>query len=171
MNIVLIGMRCTGKTTVGRLLAQSVHRDFIEIDELIAKKSGHSIADLVRVFGWEHFRDLEALIVGEVAHRSDAVISTGGGVVLRNENVNTLKRSGFLILLTASVDAMVQRMGNTADRPPLTGKQKMRDEVVEVLNERRLLYEKACDVRVSTDKKSPTEVEQSILEIMKEKHI
>jgi len=171
MNIVLIGMRATGKTTIGNMLSRSLKRDFIETDELIAKKSGRSISDLVDTFGWNYFRDLESQIVQEASLQDEVVISTGGGVVLRDENVIALKRTGFIVLLNAKIDTLVQRMKNNADRPPLTGAQTMRDEIVQILKERSLLYKKTCDVRVSTDEKNTKEVEQAILEIIKEKHI
>ncbi len=171
MNIVLIGMRGTGKTTIGNMLSQSLKRDFIETDELIAKKSGRTIADLVNTFGWNYFRDLESRVVQEVSLRSDAVISTGGGVIMRDENVNELKGNGFLVLLTANIDTMVRRLAHDADRPSLTAKQTMREEISEVLRLRKSQYKKACQVQIATDDQSLDAVVQKILEIVKERNI
>ena len=164
MNIVLIGMRGTGKTTVGQLLAQSLKRDFVETDELITKKSGLPIAEIVEKHGWEYFRDLESQVVQEISTLDNAVISTGGGVVTRKENVHALKTNGLVILLTATIDTMEKRLTG-AKRPPLTTQQTIRQEIEEILKKRKVLYEKASDIRISTDDQAPQIVAEKIMKL------
>ncbi len=164
-------MRATGKTTIGQLLALALGRNLIETDELVATKAGIPISDLVQKHGWEYFRDLEAQAIEEISNLDNTVISTGGGAVLREENVQLLKKEGFLILLTASTDTMTTRIENNKPRPPLTTKNSLREEITAVLAQRRPLYEKACDMQIQTDSQSPHIVTKKIVDIIKEKNI
>ena len=111
MNIVLIGMRGSGKTTVGKILARKLDRELVEMDELIAHKAGLSIAEIVEKHGWEKFRDIEEEITGEVAGRDDIVNAAGGGVVTREKNTAELKKNGILVWLTASLNTLLERIG------------------------------------------------------------
>ena len=98
-NIVLIGMPGSGKTTVARLLAKRLGKRGEDIDSLVAKKAGMSIKEIVEKFGWDHFRDLESDMVREVSEQNGAVISTGGGIITRSENIETVKKNGLCIFL------------------------------------------------------------------------
>ena len=171
MNIVFIGMRATGKTTVAKIVAEKLNRDFIDMDDLVAEKSGFSIFETVEKFGWEHFRNLESKVTEEIARCSDKIISTGGGIVIREENMNSLKKNGFLILLTAHIDTMLFRISKDITRPSLTKETSERGEIAEVLKQRKMLYEKNCDAIVTTDTKNKEEVAQEILAIIKEKDL
>ena len=171
MNIVLIGMRATGKTTVAKILAEKLKRDHIEMDEQVTERSGLSIPEMVKKFGWEYFRDLESKVTQEVARLDNKIISTGGGAVTRKENTEILKKTGFLILLAASIDTMLLRMEKGTNKPSLTEKSSVREEITEVLKQRKILYEKACNVRIATDNQSPEEVAEKILAIIKERNL
>lgn len=101
MNIILIGYRCSGKTTVGRILAQDMKRDLMDTDRLIEEKTRLSIPLYVSQKGWRRFRELEREIIRELATQDNLVIGTGGGVVMDRENVKTLKRNGWVVWLKA----------------------------------------------------------------------
>ena len=118
MNIVLIGMRGSGKTTVGAILASKLNRELIEMDSLIIDKVGFSIAEFVQRYGWVKFRDIEAEITREVAGLDNIINATGGGVVTREENIQELKRNGILVWLQAGVEILLRRIGEDT-RPPL----------------------------------------------------
>lgn len=163
MNIVLIGMRGSGKTTVGELLAKKLNRDLIETDALIVAKAGMSIAEIVEKHGWEHFRDLESEIAKEMAIVDNALIATGGGVVVRWKNIERLKKNGMLIYLKTDVDTLVSRIGNDPNRPALTKKKSLRDELTQVLQVRRSLYERAADKIIETNSMSPEETANAII--------
>ena len=162
-NIVLIGMRGSGKTTVAKLLAEKLQKNHIELDEMLAKKVGMPIALIVEKYGWAYFRKVESDVVKEVAVYSDTIISTGGGVVINTESVSTLKKSGTLVLLDASVETLVKRTGNTKNRPFLTNKKNRKEEIREVLKQRKTLYGQAADEIIATDTLSPKEVVEEIL--------
>ncbi len=98
MNIVLIGYRGTGKSTVGRLLAARLGRELVSTDVEIVKRAKCTIPEIVAQYGWEYFRDLESDICRELASRDQLVIDTGGGAILRAQNVEALKENGAVVL-------------------------------------------------------------------------
>ncbi len=99
MNIVLIGFRGTGKSTVGKLLANRLKRDFVDTDEYIESATGKTIKDIFEEEGEEGFRKTEAETIAKLSKMKNKIISAGGGIVLKDENVKNLKNNGFLILL------------------------------------------------------------------------
>lgn len=150
MNIVLIGYRGTGKSAVGKILAEKTGREYISTDEKIVEKAGMSIPMIVGKNGWTHFRDMESLVAAEVSSLSGVVIDTGGGMILREENVNHLKKSGRLILLTASLEKIVERIEADPNRPPLKEGMSFLDEQKKVLEERNPIYHAIADFTVDT---------------------
>lgn len=166
-NIVLIGMRGSGKSTVGQLLAATLGREFVDLDRLLEKQTGKSIPALVGKHGWDYFREQESKLAQDVGTCRNAVIATGGGVILRAENVVALKAHGQLILLDTSLDTMVSRLKDKTDRPTLTGVKDLRQELESVLEERRERYLRSADIRVVTDNRSPEEIAHEIIQRVK----
>lgn len=161
MNIVLIGMRGSGKTAVGRLLAKRLGKQFIEMDELIVQRLGQSIPGVVEKYGWEKFRNAEAEIAREVAELDNVVNATGGGVVTGEENIRALKRNGKLFWLKADLDTLLRRIGNDQSRPSLTGRSQ-REDMETVLAERSPVYQRVADFIIDTEGKTPEEVAEAI---------
>ena len=122
MNIVFIGMRGSGKTAVGKILAQRLSRELVELDELVAQKAGMTIPEIVARQGWEKFRDIEEEVTAEATQRDNIIIATGGGVVTREPNITNLKENGMVVWLTAGIDTLLQRIGDDKNRPLLKGK-------------------------------------------------
>lgn len=170
MNIVLIGMRGSGKNTVGKLLAQHLKKDFIAMDEVVAKKAGMTIAQIVKKYGWEYFRDLESKVTKEISQKDNVIIATGGGVVVRPENVQALKQHGKLFWLTVNVGTLLKRIGTDANRPSLTGKSQ-REDMEETNKHRQKLYEQAADVIVDTEKISPKQVMREIIKNLEDTYV
>lgn len=170
-NIALIGMRGSGKTTVAKILGQKLGCEVLEIDEIIAKRIGMSIPELVAKEGWEAFRDQEATVTAEAAQGNGTVISTGGGVVLRPENIAQLKSKSVVICLQASTNILEQRIGSGANRPALTKQQSLAAELKQVASERQKLYERAADHMIETSSKTPETVAQEIIKFIKEQRI
>jgi len=150
MNLVLIGYRGTGKTALGRALARKLAMRYLGLDEEIVRRAAKTIPEFVRESGWERFRDLEAQIVREVARLDLCVVDTGGGAILRSENVADLKHNGWLVWLKAEVPDIVRRIGSGDQRPSLTGAKSFTEEVEEVLAIREPLYATAADEIVDT---------------------
>ncbi len=168
-NIVLIGMRGSGKSTVASLLSKKINRESIELDDMIIKKVGLSIPMIVAKFGWDYFRDQETAMVDIVSSSSNKILSTGGGVILRIENIEALKKNGLLILLTASVETLVARTARKSWQPALTANRNRKKEIMEVLNQRKQLYHEAADKIINTDGLKPDEVVQIITSLINKK--
>jgi len=150
MNIVLIGYRGTGKTAVGKELSHKLCRPLFQLDALMEKHAGCSIPEIVKKHGWDYFRDLEAKLLEEVVKTDACIIDTGGGVVLRDENIDRLKKNGVLFWLTADPETIMSRIQDDTGRPSLTPGRSFLEEVEEVLRQRLPLYCKAQDFTVDT---------------------
>lgn len=167
MNIVLIGLRGSGKTIIGKLLAKRLSKQFVEMDELIVQRLGQSIPEIVNRYGWQKFRDAETEVTREVAVLDNVVNATGGGVVTREENIHELKKKGKLVWLKADLDTLLRRIGNSQSRPSLTGKSQ-REDMEAVLAERSPIYERVADFIVDTEGKMPEEVAEAIAKLYTE---
>jgi shikimate kinase len=163
MNIVLIGYRGTGKSHVGRLLAEKLSFPYVSIDKAVVSRAGMSISAIVNQFGWQGFRDRESLEVREISVWDSIVIDTGGGVVERPENIESLRENGCLIWLKASVPTIVSRIEGGSDRPALTDGKNFTDEVAEVLERRIPLYRTAAMHEIDTDGLAPEEIAGQIV--------
>lgn len=163
MNVVLIGYRGTGKSTVGKAVAAKLGRHIVSTDKEIVRRAGSSIPEIVAARGWDYFRDLESAVCQELAGQDNLVIDTGGGAILRQANVDVFKRNGRLILLTASVETIAARIGGDTQRPSLTGTKSHVDEIRDVLAERTPKYQAAADVTIATDGRSIDDLATAIL--------
>lgn len=170
MNIVLIGMRGTGKTTVGKIIATKLMRGFLETDKIIQDKAKMNIQEIVEKKGWKYFRDLESEVVKEVSLQRNSVIATGGGIILRSDNTEALSKNGVLYLLTADVRTMLMRIGDDPNRPSLSGKTSRKDDIETTWQERARLYEDAADETIDTGALTKAKVVESIIANFKEKY-
>jgi shikimate kinase len=151
-SIALIGFMGTGKTGVGKLLAQRLNKEFIEVDALIEKKAGKSIPEVFQQHGEIGFRELEIAVVKEIAGRKNAVIACGGGVVLNTINIDRLRRECVIVCLTAAPSVILRRTAaDKAGRPLLAGGDKAA-QIKELLKFRRPFYERAADITVNTSR-------------------
>ena len=164
VNLVLIGYRGTGKSTVGKLLARELRRHLVSTDVEIVRRANLSIPEIVQQFGWDHFRDLESAVCRDVAARDRLIIDTGGGAILRPENVEALRRTGRLVWLTATVETITRRIGGDTQRPSLTGTKSFTEEIRDVLTERIPKYQAAAHHVISTDGASTAEVAERIMQ-------
>jgi shikimate kinase len=163
MNLVLIGYRGTGKSTVGEIIARRLGWDLKCLDSMIIQRAAMSIPAIVEKFGWDRFRELESEILAEVVAGDRQVLDCGGGIILRPETRDALKKSGKVVWLTAEVETIADRLADKNDRPSLTGGSFI-DEISEVLAEREELYREAADVIIATDGKSSKHIADEVLE-------
>lgn len=166
MNIVLIGYRGTGKSTVAKMLAARLGLELVSTDEEIVKRAKQSIPEIVAQHGWEYFRDLESAVCRDLAGRDQLVIDTGGGAILRPQNVKALKRNGKLIWLTATVETITARIGGDSQRPSLTGTKSFVEEISEVLRARTPKYQAAADHVIQTDDRPTEQLTEAVLALM-----
>jgi shikimate kinase len=166
MNIVLIGYRGTGKSTVGRIIAARLGRELLSTDAEIVKRAQCTIPEIVAKKGWDYFRDLESDVCKELAGRDQLVIDTGGGAILCAQNVEALKKHGTLFWLTASVETIAKRIGGDNQRPSLTGSKSFIDEIQDVLRERTPKYQAAADHIIATDEQSAPQLAERLLALI-----
>jgi len=157
--IVLMGFMGTGKSEVGRRLAQRLGRAFVDTDQLIEEHAGKRVAAIFAEDGEAAFRALERDAVRDAA-RGGTVISVGGGAVLDSENVRVLRAAGLLVHLTARPDVILERVGDPRSRPLLGDDP--RAAVTRLLAEREPSYAAAADVTIDTSDRSADEVVQDI---------
>jgi shikimate kinase len=167
-SLALIGFMGTGKTAVGRVLAARLGREFIELDALIERRAGKSIAEIFRQDGEIGFRELEIEAVKEVAHRKKAVIACGGGAVLNKINIDRLRQESVIVYLTASPAVILRRTSEDKNERPMLQSPDRAAQIRELLKFRRPFYERAADIKIDTSRLNIESVAGRILEKLKE---
>lgn len=166
MNIVLIGYRGTGKSSVGTILGNRLGMDCVGMDTRIIKKAGMSIPKIVEKYGWAGFRDMESEVVRQLCEFDHLVIDTGGGVIERPENIEALRANGFIFWLKASVDTIIARIHEDTQRPALTSGKTFTEEVEEVLKQRIPKYKMAAQFEIDTDNLTPDQIADRVIELL-----
>lgn len=163
--VYLIGLRATGKSTVGKLLAERLGVPFHDADVVLETRAGRTIRDIFATEGEAKFRDLEQEVLRELSESGPAVVATGGGVVLREANREVMRSSGKVVWLMADIDTMLTRLrddpATTERRPDLAAGG--RAEIEQLLQSRESLYQSCADVTIDTTGRSPEAVVETIL--------
>jgi len=168
-NILLVGYRGTGKSSVGKRLAGVLGMGFLDMDRLIAEEEGFSIARIVQEKGWPYFRMQEKQLLQRLSCNSGQVIATGGGVILDQENRSLLKKMGVVIWLTADIDVTVERLKTDpigAEQRPTFSEMDLHEETGLILKERMPLYEEVSDFTLDTSDLSIGETVDEIVGII-----
>ena len=139
-NIILTGMPGSGKTTIGKLIAQKTGKSFVDTDDLIREKCGCEISEIFEKHGEDYFRDAESEVISELSKENGLVIATGGGAVLRKENIGNLSQNGRIIFADADINELIA----TKDRPLSNTPEKL----IKLYDTRFSIYRERCDVRV-----------------------
>lgn len=150
-SIVLIGMPSSGKSSIGRQLAEDLHKEFYDVDTQIEQIAKKSIKNIFQDEGEAYFRDLETKVILQLSQKKQAVIATGGGSILRKQNVNALKRNGMLCYIRRDIDKLL-----VDDARPLS---KSRAAIQEMLDIRAPLYEAAADICIDNNNDLDTVIE------------
>lgn len=146
-NVYLIGLMGAGKTTVGRRLAKLLLLDFIDIDQLVEQRTGVSISHIFEIEGEAGFREREAKLLAEVSTCRQAVISTGGGIILRTENRLVMRKHGQVVYLRVPFEILWQRLKNCQTRP-LLQQPEPKAKLTELMLEREPIYAQEADIIV-----------------------
>ncbi|MFH1563907.1 MAG: shikimate kinase [Nitrospirota bacterium] len=164
-NIILLGFMGSGKTTVGKLLAEKSHKDFVDLDDWIEKKAEMTINEIFDKNGEAYFRELEKKIVEKAGNiLTNTVISTGGGVILREKNVENLHQTGVLIWLKVSPEKVYERTKNAIYRPLLNCPDPL-EKIKELLSFRTPYYTKSADYIIDTSNLTVEDVVTKIIEL------
>ena len=151
----------SGKTSVGKLLANDLEKRFLDTDEQVMKKTGVDISYIFDMEGEEGFRKRECLALKECLNDNNLVVSTGGGIVLSKENRDLIKARGTVVYLQTSVSFQVERIASTNNRPLLQNKDP-EETLEELMLTRAPLYEEIADITIMTDNKSLQEMSKEI---------
>ncbi len=160
-NVILVGFMGSGKTTIGRLAAKALNFQFLDTDQLIVDRTGRQISDLFAELGEEHFRDQETAVIRSLVTANRCVIATGGGAVIRPENREMLRRSGFVVLLTASEEVLLERVSRNSKRPLLQC-ENPREAVRRLLTSRQEAYEHAANWTLDTTSLNVTDAVEAL---------
>ncbi|MEC0168837.1 shikimate kinase [Paenibacillus graminis] len=159
-NIILVGMMATGKSTVGALLAEELGYELVDLDHVIIQKEGRSIAELFAEGGEEYFRRIESAVLKDMLEGEGRIISTGGGAVLAPGNADIMLQNGLVVALTASEEAIIDRVSGDQNRPLLAGN--AQERVRTILEQRRDAY-RFAHCTVDTTELDAAEVSKHIL--------
>jgi len=162
-HVLLIGFMGSGKSTVGRLIADEMGMPFIDLDERIVSEAEHSIPEIFEAGGESAFRDLEAAALQRLTTDADSVVACGGGVVVRDENRALLKSLGCTVYLRVSAGESLARIGDTSTRPLLAGSGATL-AATSLLAARESLYAAVADLVVQTEGRTPREVADEVEE-------
>jgi shikimate kinase len=166
-SIVLIGMMGAGKSSVGRCLQQRTGLARLDTDEIVAAQFGIPIAQIFEKHGEERFRIAETEVLRKLAPARPAIVVTGGGIVVRAQNVDLLKQLGTIVWVTANEATLFERASRRNDRP-LLQKENPRAVFLDLLREREPLYTAAADLRVDTSAMTHDEAAEAILSKLEE---
>ena len=159
-NIVLTGFMASGKSSVGKILAEKLNIKFIDTDILIEQKLNKKISDIFKENGEQYFRQQETKVVEEISNLTSCLISCGGGVVLNKHNIELLRKNGIVVNLCVSAQEVYRRISNNKDRPLLQNTSV--EKIQELMNNRKPFYEN-CDICIKTDDISVEQVADLII--------
>ena len=167
-NLFLIGFMGAGKSSVSAGLGRMLGREVVEMDERIAAQEGMSIPELFAQKGEPYFRACETVLIKSFAQGAPRIVSCGGGVPLREENVAAMRESGTVVLLTASPEVILERVKDSDERPLLQGHKDV-PYIAALMEQRRPKYEAAADITVDTSQLNIEEVCRQVLRQVSER--
>ena len=157
-NIVLVGPMGSGKTTIGRRLADDLNQDFFDTDDAIIVKTGVAIDHIFDIEGEDGFRERESKILENLCRMSNIVLATGGGIVILTKNREILKNDGLVVYLYSSVDQLLRRTAKSKTRPLLENSTDRRKTITDLLEARDEYYREVASVVIDTTGKELYEV-------------
>ena len=168
MNVAIFGFMGVGKSSVGRLVAEALGMEFVDLDDTIVAEAGMDISAIFKEQGEKGFRELEKGATRKIAARDGVVIACGGGTVIDEENLEALRRNSRMILLTADPEIILQRVEADGDTRPLLSVEAKVEPIARLLGKRMSRYIEAADMAVDTSGKTQAQVAREIIEYLEE---
>jgi shikimate kinase len=160
-NVILVGPMGAGKSTIGRHVAELLHKQFLDTDHVIEARTGATIPLVFEIEGEPGFRRREAAVIDELTRQDNLVLATGGGAVLSADNRRVLRERGIVVYLCAPLDTLVERTQKDRNRPLLQNTDR-REKLAEILRVRDPLYRETAHIVVHTARRSPLSVAREI---------
>ena len=161
-NIFLIGFMGTGKSTIACELGKMLGCELVDMDQMIVEKQGMPIARIFETYGEDYFRDVESNTLIELQKSTGLLVSCGGGVVVKEENADHMKKSGRVVLLTAQPETIYKRVKDSNTRPILNGNMNV-EFIRGLLEKREAKYAAAADITIATDGKTVAQICDEII--------
>lgn len=161
-NVFLVGFMGAGKTTIASELERKLEMNRVEMDEMIVKKQGMSISEIFDEYGETYFRNLESNCLIELQKEKQSIVSCGGGVVMRDDNAEHMKKNGRVVLLQATPQTILDRVKDSDERPILNGHMNV-EYIKNLLAKRQEKYDAIADVVINTDNKTESEIVDEII--------
>jgi len=161
-NIAIDGPAGAGKSTIAGELKDKLEMDRVEMDQMIVEKQGMSISEIFDEYGEAYFRNLESNTLIELQKRKQTIVSCGGGVVMREENTDHMKKNGRVVLLTAKPETIYERVKDSDERPILNDHMNV-EFISSLMDKRKERYEAVADITVATDGKNVTQICEEII--------
>ena len=162
MKIYLCGFMGCGKSRIGREFAKRSGMTFADLDRYIVEHEGMKIPEIFEKYGESRFRDLESELILTIGKEGNTIVSCGGGVVVRPENIEYMKKNGRVFYLKTSPETVYNRVKDSTNRPILNGNMNV-EYIAGLMEKRRALYEGAADITITTDGKSVDEITDEII--------
>ena len=162
-NIFLIGFMGAGKSSIAKELSKKLQMNIVEMDQRIVQEQGMSINEIFEKYGEDHFRDIESQLILDLGNTEPVIVSCGGGVVIRQENSQYMKKTGKVVFLTAKPETIFERVRYSKERPILNGNMNV-EFIADLMAKRLPLYEAAADVMIHTDGKTVAQIAEEIIE-------
>ena len=166
MKVVLCGMMGSGKTTIGKALAEALSWEWLDTDEYIVSRYG-DISGIFEKEGEAYFRGLEKELVQQLVEKDRLVVSTGGGLILDADNGRLLKKDGKSVYLRAKKETLVERLRLTIGRPLLQTGETLGESIERLLGQRKGVYESVADYIIDVDDKEPKEIVEEIFALLR----
>lgn len=154
---MLIGFMGVGKTTVSKVLSKELSMPEVDMDAYIVRREKMEISDMFETYGEEYFRKVETDCLIEIQKEKGRIVSCGGGVVVKDENIEHMKDGGVILLLTATPQTVYERVKDSTNRPILNGHMNV-EYIEELMNKRKARYLEVADIIISTDNKNVKEI-------------
>lgn len=164
-HIFMIGFMGVGKTSTSRALGRNLGVKEIDTDAMIVEQQGMPISEIFSTQGEEAFRRIETELLDKLKDMKPCIVSCGGGMVLRQENVEKMKRMGKIILLSATPETIYEHVKDSTNRPLLNGHMNV-EYIAGLMGQREPKYQAAADIRVVTDEMTPRQAAEKIVEIL-----
>jgi len=164
-NVILIGFMGSGKSSVGKLLADKLQCKFIDMDDEIEIGEKKSINEIFDEYGEDHFREIETSYLEKLLTKKNKVIATGGGVILKEENISILQRIGTVIFLHTKYEALLKNLEGDTNRP-LLQKDNAEQVIKNLLNKREPIYFNAASMIIQTGEKTIEEITNEIIGLL-----
>ena len=166
MNIAVYGFMGVGKSTIGKLLAERLRYDFIDMDTEIEKREETTISEIFRLQGEPRFRKLESNLIKELSQQDGLVIACGGGAIATPENAEVLGKASRMVYLTATIEEIIERTNHDNTRPLLEVENPV-TIASELIERRKPVYTKYAEITIDTTGKTPDEVVEMVLEALR----